>query len=63
MGSLVETTKGYFFISTGWGRIQIQDENYFVISIESPIGRLLKNKKREIAFSLGYTAYDIINVS
>ena len=46
VGSLVETNKGYFFISTGWGRIQIQDENYFVISIESPIGRLLKKQKK-----------------
>ena len=28
VGSLVETNKGYFFISIGWGRIQIQGENY-----------------------------------
>ena len=63
VGSLVETTKGYFFISTGWGRIQIKDENYFVISIESPIGRLLKNKKNGDSIQFRDTAYDILSVS
>ena len=63
VGSLVETNKGYFFISTGWGRIQIQDENYFVISIESPIGRLLKNKKEGDSIHFRNTAYDILSVS
>ena len=63
VGSLVETTKGYFFISIGWGRIQIQDENYFVISIESPIGRLLKNKKKGDSIQFRDTAYDMLSVS
>ena len=63
VGSLVETNKGYFFISTGWGRIQIKDENYFVISIESPIGRLLKNKKKGDCIQFRNIAYDILSVS
>tara|TARA_Y100000589_G_scaffold207096_1_gene195258 strand:- start:7 stop:492 length:486 start_codon:yes stop_codon:yes gene_type:complete len=63
VGSLVETNKGYFFISTGWGRIQVQDENYYVISIESPIGRLLKNKKEGDSIQFRNIAYDIISVS
>ena len=63
VGSLVETNNGYFFISTGWGRIQIQDENYFVISIESPIGRLLKNKKEGDSIQFRNIAYDILSVS
>ena len=63
VGSLVETNKGYFFISIGWGRIQIQGENYFVISIESPIGRLLKNKKKGDSIQFRDTSYDILSVS
>ncbi len=63
VGSLIETNKAYFFISTGWGRIQIQDENYFVISIESPIGRLLKNKKKGDSIQFRDTAYNILSVS
>ena len=63
VGSLIKTDKGFFFISTGWGRIQILDENYFVISIESPIGRLLKNKKKGDSIQFRNTAYDILGVS
>ncbi len=62
VGSLVETNKGYFFISTGWGRIQIKDENYFVISVASPIGRLFQNKKKGDSIQFRDTAYEIISV-
>ncbi len=63
VGSLVKTDKGYFFISIGWGRIQIQDENYFVISIASPIGRLLKDKKKGDSIQFRNMSYDILSVS
>tara|TARA_B100000683_G_scaffold179350_1_gene172784 strand:- start:613 stop:1065 length:453 start_codon:yes stop_codon:yes gene_type:complete len=63
VGSLVKTDKGYFFISIGWGRIQIQDENYFAISIASPIGRLLKDKKKGDSIQFRNMSYDILSVS
>lgn len=63
VGSLIKTDKGYFFISIGWGRIQIQDGIYFVISIASPIGRLLKNKKKGDSIQFRDTAYVILSVS
>ena len=63
VGSLVETNKGYFYISIGWGRIQMQNENYFVISLGSPIGMLLKNKKKGDSFQFRNTEYCIINLS
>ena len=62
VGSLVKTDKGYFFISIGWGRIQIQDENYFVISIASPIGRLLKDKKKGDSIQFKNMSYDILSI-
>ena len=62
-GSGTHQNDRYFFISTGWGRIQIQDENYYVISIESPIGRLLKNKKEGDSIQFRNIAYDILSVS
>ena len=62
VGSLVKTDKGYFFISIGWGRIQIQDENYFAISIASPIGRLLKDKKKGDSIQFRNMSYDILSV-
>ena len=62
VGSLVKTDKGYFFISIGWGRIQIQNENYFAISIASPIGKLLKDKKKGDSIQFRNMSYDILSV-
>ena len=63
VGSLVKTDKGYFFISIGWGRIQIQDGIYFVISIASPIGKLFKDKKKGDSIQFRNMSYDILGVS
>ena len=62
IGSLIKTDKGYFFISISWGRILIQDENYFVISIASPIGRLLKDKKKGDSIQFKNMSYDILSI-
>ena len=63
VGSLIKTDKGYFLISIGWGRIQIRDEYYFVISVGSPIGRLLQNKKKGDSVQFRNTTYDILSIS
>ena len=44
-GSLVVTNQGNYFISIGIGKIEVNNETYFSISIASPIGNLLHNKK------------------
>lgn len=44
LGSLVKTTTTNFFISISVGKIELENETYFGISIHSPIGQLLKNK-------------------
>ena len=38
LGSLVETTHGYFFIATAIGKIQIDNLVVFAISNKSPLG-------------------------
>ena len=63
VGSLIKTDKGYFLISIGWGRIQIRDKYYFVISVGSPIGRLLQNKKKGDSVQFRRTTYDILSIS
>ena len=63
VGSLIKTDKGYFFISIGLGRIQIRDEYYFVISVGSPIGTLLQNKKKGDSIQFRNTTYDILSIS
>lgn len=43
-GSLVITNQGKYFIAVGLGKIKIENETYFVISLDSPIGKLLTGK-------------------
>ena len=52
-GSLVETTSGNYFISTGIGKVKIEDQLYYCVSSNSPIGRRMMNKVRgeEVEFN------------
>jgi hypothetical protein len=43
-GSLIFTDKGNYLLSIGLGKIELERESYFIISIDSPIGSLLKGK-------------------
>ena len=43
-GSLVYTSEGVYFISIGIGKIDIDSERIFAISLASPIGKLLHQK-------------------
>ena len=43
-GSLVMTDKGTYLISIGIGKIQIEDQICYAISLASPIGGLLKDR-------------------
>ena len=43
-GSLVYTNQGNYFISIGHGKVMINNEIYYAISIDSPIGQLLRGK-------------------
>jgi transcription elongation GreA/GreB family factor len=44
-GSLVSTNENLYYISIGLGKIEIENEAVFCISLNSPIGKLLKKKK------------------
>jgi hypothetical protein len=43
-GSLIMTDKGNYLLSIGLGKIELDRESYFIISLDSPIGSLLKGK-------------------
>ncbi len=54
LGSLVTTNQGVFYIATGIGKVQLHDGSIcFVISEQSPVAQVLKNKKRgdEVLFN------------
>lgn len=44
LGSIVTTSNGKFFLAISKGQIKIENEVYFAISPQSPIGKLLMGK-------------------
>lgn len=44
-GTLVKTDKGNYFIAVALGKISIENETFYAISLASPIGQALKNGK------------------
>jgi len=44
-GSLVITTNENYFISIAMGKISVSENNFYAISLASPIGMLLNHKK------------------
>ena len=45
LGSLVFTPENTYFISIGIGKIEIENEPIYCISLNSPIGKIIQNKK------------------
>ena len=45
LGSIISTNIGNYFLSISAGILQVHTEQYFAISISSPIGKLLLGKK------------------
>ncbi|MCU4162525.1 hypothetical protein [Carboxylicivirga caseinilyticus] len=44
-GSLVKTNLGNYFISIALGKIKIENQDYYSISLASPVGKILKDKQ------------------
>jgi len=62
MGSLIKTSKGYFFMSVPIGKINVEQKEVFVISVTSPVGKMLVGKKlgEEVVFN--GVSYKIENI-
>lgn len=58
-GSLVKTNNGWFYIAIGAGKLMIDKEIYYAISLLSPIGSQLKGKKTGDSFVLNSKTYKI----
>ncbi len=46
VGSLIITNQGKYFLSIGMGKIQIDTEKIYAISLASPIGKILLGKQK-----------------
>ena len=61
-GSLVVTNQGTYFISIGIGKVDINNENYYSISLASPIGKLLLNKEIGNKIKFQNREFKILNI-
>ncbi len=61
-GSLVTCNSGTYFISIGIGRVNIDSQDYYCISLASPIGELLHNKKVGDSFEFNGRKFLIENI-
>lgn len=62
LGSLVETDKGLYYIAVSLGEIISDEKKIFVISTESPLGKLLLGKNKEDEISLNNVKQRILKM-
>lgn len=62
LGSIVYTQTNTFFLSVSVGKIELDNSSYFAISLQSPIGMLLKNKTKGDQINFNGTLYTITNI-
>ncbi|OMP30725.1 hypothetical protein [Mangrovimonas sp. DI 80] len=63
LGSLVTTNTATFYMATSIGKIDVNNSPYLVISLNSPIGALLKNKVAGDSVTFNNTTYTIKSIS
>lgn len=61
-GSLVITSNGNYFITIGIGKIRIDNKVYYSISLASPIGKAMQNKKEKERFNFQGKEITIIDI-
>lgn len=61
-GSLVLTNNGKFYISISAGKLKIDNEIYYAVSMSSPIAQQLKGKKVGDNFTLNSKKYIIVKI-
>lgn len=62
LGSIVYTQTNTFFLSVSVGKIEMDNSSFFAISLQSPIGMLLKNKTKGDQINFNGTPYTITNI-
>ena len=62
LGSIVKTNVMNFYISTSIGKIDLDDNVFYAISVNSPIGQLLINKPVNTSFEFNQNKYVITEI-
>lgn len=61
-GALVLLPLGWFYISTGMGKLTVEGQECFAISLDSPLGQVLKGKKAGDSFNFQQREQVILNI-
>lgn len=61
-GSLVQTSRGTFFISISAGKLTVEGADYFAVSSASPIGALLLGKRVGDVVAFNRMSYAVLGV-
>ena len=61
-GSLVITNHGNFYLSVGLGKVSLEGKIYYAISLQSPVGELLRGKRVGEEFSFQRKHYTVMDV-
>lgn len=62
-GAIVQTSRGWFFLSISAGEVEVDGQKVICISVNSPIGALLRGLKSGDTFTFNRLEYLIIQVS
>ncbi|APY07108.1 hypothetical protein BWZ20_01780 [Winogradskyella sp. J14-2] len=62
LGSIVKTDSINFYIAISKGKVTVNKEDYYIISIQSPIGQLIKSKSVGHRFEFNGNNYTIKEV-
>ncbi len=63
MGSLVQTTTGWYYLITSLGKLTVSGEACFVLSGASPLGRLMMGRSEGEVFSIGDREMQILLIA
>jgi len=62
LGSLLITSNGNYFISIGYGKIEVLENSYYAISLASPVGQLFKDKMVGAVVEHRNNTYEILEL-
>ena len=60
--SLIKTNKGNFFIAISLGKVEVENEKYYVVSLVSPLGKALYQSKKGDSIPFRNMKYQILDL-
>ena len=61
-GSLVQTNMGFYYLAFAHGKLMIDDQAVFVLSLESPVGALMNGLSAGDKFAFNMREFNVLSV-